>query len=171
MVTDAAKMLQAFSASFWLPEPSLITYSAAVFIEDFQARLAKLLPEQAADIRWDVKLGSESIAVDIEMLFRGLAAFFKNAFHFREDQRPIDVVVIVEDDRLVIELRESKSSVPSAPDGWGCEPLVSTRRGGFGMGLFYARQVFAVHGGEITAAFDQATERLTTRLSLPLAPR
>ncbi|MEI9898471.1 MAG: hypothetical protein WDN28_32595 [Chthoniobacter sp.] len=31
MVTDAAKMLQSFSASFWLPEPSLVTYSAAIF--------------------------------------------------------------------------------------------------------------------------------------------
>ncbi len=61
MVTDAAKMLQAFSASFWLAEPRLVTYSAAVFIEDFQARLAKMLPEQAPEIHWTVKLGKEPI--------------------------------------------------------------------------------------------------------------
>ncbi|MDR3403692.1 MAG: hypothetical protein P4L99_14430 [Chthoniobacter sp.] len=169
MVTDAAKMLQAFSASFWLAEPSFVTYSAAVFIEDFQARLAKMLPEQAAEIHWTVKLGKEPISVDIEMLFRGLAAFFKNAFHFREGERPIDVTVSTEQDRLVIELHESKSSIPSAPETWGSEPLVSTRRSGFGMGLFYARQVIAVHGGEVSATFDPAAERLTTRLSLPLA--
>ncbi|MEP6672886.1 MAG: hypothetical protein ABJF10_27230 [Chthoniobacter sp.] len=171
MVTDAAKMLQAFSASFWLAEPSLVTYSAAIFIEDFQARFAKMLPEQAPEIQWTVKLGDEPIAVDIEMLFRGLAEFFKNAFHFREGQRPIEAEVSSEKGKLVIELRESKAAVPSPPDGWGCEPLVSTRRSGFGMGLFYARQVFAVHDGTVAATFDQAAERLTTRLTLPLAAR
>jgi len=171
MVSEAAKMLQAFSASFWLPEPNFVTYSAAIFIEDFQARFAKLLPEQAAEIHWSVKLGMEPISVDIEMLFRGLAEFFKNAFHFREAQRPIDVEVSAEKEMLVIELHESKSAVPSPPDGWGREPLVSTRRGGFGMGLFYARQVLAVHAGTVAATFDQAAERLTTRLTLPLAAR
>jgi signal transduction histidine kinase len=169
MVTDAAKMLQAMSARFWLAEPNFVTYSAAIFVEDLRARVAKMLPEQAPEIQWTVKLGKESISVDIEMLFRGLGEFIKNAFHFREGQRPIDVRISAEKGSLVIELSESKSSVPSAPDGWGCEPLVSTRRSGFGMGLFYARQVFAAHEGEITATFDAAEERLTTRLSLPLA--
>jgi signal transduction histidine kinase len=171
MVADAAKMLQGFSASFWLPEPNFVTYSAAIFIEDFKTRLAKILPEQAAEIRWTVKLKDESISVDIEMLFHGLAQFFKNAFHFREEQRPVEVHVSAGKGDLVIELIESKSSVPSEPDGWGSEPLISTRRGGFGMGLFYARQVLALHGGEVAAKFDPAAERLTTRLSLPLATR
>src|SRR5882724_10098594 len=76
MVTDAAKMLQAFSSSFWLPEPNLVTYSAAVFIEDFRTRLSRVSPDQASEIRWTVKLGEESISVDIEMLFRGLFEFF-----------------------------------------------------------------------------------------------
>jgi nitrogen fixation/metabolism regulation signal transduction histidine kinase len=169
MVSDAAKMLQAFSAMFWLPEPNFVTYSAEVFIEDFKTRLSKILPEQASEIQWTVKLGKESISVDIEMLFRGLAEFFKNAFHFRQEQRPVEVHVSAEKGNLVIELIESKSSVPSEPEAWGSEPLISTRRSGFGMGLFYARQVLAAHGGEIEATFDPAAERLTTRVSLPLA--
>ncbi|MEI9898472.1 MAG: ATP-binding protein [Chthoniobacter sp.] len=118
-----------------------------------------------------MKLGNEAISVDIEMLFRGLAEFFKNAFHFREGTRPIDVAVSAEKGRLVIEICESKSAVPSSPATWGCEPLVSTRRSGFGMGLFYARQVIAIHGGEVAATFDPAAERLTTHLSLPLVAR
>lgn len=169
MVTDAAKMLQAFSAMFWLPEPNFVTYSAAIFIEDFKTRLAKLMPEQAPEIQWTVKLGDEAISVDIEMIFRGLAEFIKNAFHFREGHRPIEARVSADHCHLIVELIESKTKVPSEPEGWGSEPLTSTRRGGFGMGLFHARQILVAHRGEVTATFDPKAERLTTRLSLPLA--
>jgi nitrogen-specific signal transduction histidine kinase len=72
---------------------------------------------------------------------------------------------------LVVELIEPKSSVPSAPETWGLEPLVSTRRSGFGMGLFQARQIIDLHGGEMTFTFDQTRQRLTTRVALPLAAR
>lgn len=171
MVTEAAKMLQTFSAMFWLPEPNLVTYSAAVFIEDFKTRLGKILPEQAAQIQWTVKLGDESISVDIEMLYRGLTEFIKNAFHFREGQRPIEVRVGADAGHLLIELIESKTSIPSEPKGWGLEPLLSTRRSGFGMGLFHARRVLDAHHGDVLATFDPKAERLTTRLSLPLAAR
>ena len=128
-----------------------------------------MLPDQASEIHWNVKLGDEPISVDIEMLFRGMAEIFKNAFHFREAQRPIEVAVRAAEGKLVIELIESKTAIPSSPETWGQEPLVSTRRGGFGMGLFHARRVLAAHSGEIATTFDQAAERLTTRLSLPLA--
>jgi nitrogen-specific signal transduction histidine kinase len=70
---------------------------------------------------------------------------------------------------LVIELLEGKTSLPSAPETWGCEPLVSTRRSGFGMGLFFARRVLAAHQGEVRFTFDPGAEQLTTRVSLPLA--
>jgi nitrogen fixation/metabolism regulation signal transduction histidine kinase len=169
MVNDAAKMLQGISATFWLPTPNVVTYSAQILVEDFRQRLAKLLPEQASEIHWTVELGEEAIAVDLEMLSRGLAEFFKNALQFREESRSVEARVGARDGKLVVELIEGKSSVPSDPETWGREPLVSTRRGGFGMGLFFARQVFDVHGGTILAAFEPVAERLTTRLSLPLA--
>lgn len=169
MVSDAAKMLQAFSATFWLAEPNLVTYSAAVFMEDFRLRLAKLLPEQASEVKWTVKLADESISVDIEMVFRGLVEFVKNAFHFREGQQPIEALVHSDACHLLIDLVEHKTSVPSEPETWGGEPLVSTRRGGFGMGLFHARRILDAHQGDAVATFDPAAEQLTTRLSLPLA--
>jgi K+-sensing histidine kinase KdpD len=168
MVSEAAKMLQAFSATFTPPRPNCITYSASIFIEDFRQRLGTVLPP-AADLRWTVNLHEQSISVDIEMLFRGLAEFFKNALQFREADRAIEVQVKAEEGMMVLKLMEGKTSVPSAPETWGCDPLISTRRGGFGMGLFYARQVIAAHGGTVSAIFDPAAENLTTRVSLPLA--
>lgn len=169
MVSDAAKMLQGFSATFWLPEPNLVTYSAAIFIEDFRSRLEKTLPDQASEVEWTVKLGDEAISVDIEMVFRGLAEFFKNAFHFREGHQPIKVLVHSDSCHVLIDLVEHKTSVPSKPEGWGTEPLVSTRRGGFGMGLFHARRILSAHKGDAVATFDPAAEQLTIRISLPLA--
>jgi signal transduction histidine kinase len=169
MVTDAAKMLAAFSANFWLPKPHFITYSAGIFVEDFRQRLETMLPEQAPQIQWTVDLHDEAIPVDIDMFFRGLAEFFKNACQFREANRPIEVHVDAEDGMMVLKLVEGKSSVPSPPETWGHDPLISTRRGGFGMGLFYAHQVIALHGGEVAVTFDSAMEQLTTRVSLPLA--
>ena len=171
MVTETARMLQDFSRMYWMPELHPVTYSAAALVEDFQMRLEKALPALAPHLQWAVKLQDETIAVDLELIFRCLVEFFKNALHFREGSAPIVVNVTAQDGRMVMELREPKSAVAGEPDSWGTEPLVSHRRGGFGMGLFYARQVLALHGGELGQVFDRGEGQLVTRIVLPLAPR
>jgi nitrogen-specific signal transduction histidine kinase len=168
MVGDAAKMLKDFSARFWLATPNLVKYSARMFIEDFRARLGKLAPEEIPAVDWTVSLREESISVDLEMVSRALIEYFRNGQQFREGDRPMQARVRAADKRLVLELVETKSSVAAPPETWGLEPLVSTRRGGFGMGLFYARQVLGAHGGEMAATFDPEAKQLTTRLSLPI---
>jgi nitrogen-specific signal transduction histidine kinase len=169
MITSTAKMLQAFSATFSVAEPHPVTYSAKMLVEDFRARLDKLLPDKAPQIEWTIELGEETISVDLEMIFRAFMEVFKNAAHFYEKDQPISTRVFAKGGRLILELSEGKSAVPSPPESWGSEPLVSTRRGGFGMGLFHARRIFAVHQGRIESTFDPAARQLTTRLSLPLA--
>jgi signal transduction histidine kinase len=168
MVGEAAKMLKDFSARFWLPTPNFVKYSARMFMEDFRHRLEKLAPEESPAVEWTVSLREESISVDLEMLSRALMEFFRNGQQFRENGGPMEARVRARDNWLEMELRERKSSVSSPPETWGLEPLVSTRRGGFGMGLFYARQVLEVHGGEVVATFDPEAKQLTTRLSLPI---
>jgi two-component system nitrogen regulation sensor histidine kinase NtrY len=171
MVSGTAKMLQAFSSTFSLGEAHPVTYSAQIFVEDFRARLAAVLPESATEIGWTETLDQHAIAVDIELIFRAFSEFFKNAFHFREKGREeIAAHAFADGESFVIELRERKAALGSPPETWGREPLVSTRRGGFGMGLFHARRILAQHQGEVKFSFDPAAEVLTTRLSLPLAP-
>jgi nitrogen-specific signal transduction histidine kinase len=169
MIGSTAKMLQSFSSNFSLGEAHPVTYAAQMFVEDFRARLVSLLPEQAPQIAWSEELGEEAVAVDIELIFRAFSEFFKNAFHFREKDGEIAARVFAEGGRFVLELREGKSAPPAAPETWGREPLVTTRRGGFGMGLFHARRILAVHQGAVEYAFDPAVAVLTTRISLPLA--
>ncbi len=169
MISSTAKALQALSGSFWLPEAQLVTYAAKILVEDVRARLSVVIAEGAADIAWEEQLGEEQISVDLEMIFRALSEFFKNAIHFREAGRPISARVFAEGGKFVIEIREGKSSVATAPESWGLHPLVSTRRGGYGMGLFHARRILAVHEATVDFAFVSEKQTLTTRIALPLA--
>ena len=69
----------------------------------------------------------------------------------------------------MIELREQrKRRCLRRPETWGREPLVSTRRGGYGIGLFHARRLLAAHGGRSCEfSHDPAAAQLTTRIFLP----
>lgn len=169
MITTTAKSLQGFASTFSVGEAHPVTYSAKIFVEDFRTRLATILPEQAPQIEWTETLGRESVTLDIELIFRAVSEFFKNAFHFREKGRQIAARIFSEGGRLVFELREGKTALPAPPETWGREPLVGTRRGGFGMGLYCSRRILDLHEGTIDFHFDPAAEMLTTRVTLPLA--
>ncbi len=168
LIHDSARALQALSGNFWTSSPSLIPYTASIFVEDLRDRLAKLHPEAAPQVEWTVALGEENILIDIEMIFSALAEIFKNAFQFREKGQGIAARVWVESGRFSFELREGKTSVPSAPESWGAEPFVSTRRGGYGLGLFRARALLAAHGGDLGFTFEPGSNLLLTRATLPV---
>lgn len=169
MIQQAAKQLQSLSSYFQLPQPNLVSYAANIFVEDLRDRLTRIFPEQMPSVEWEVSVGEEMISVDLEQIFSTIAEVFKNAFQFREAGQPISASVFAENGRVVLEVDEGKKSVPSDPSTWGREPFVSTRRGGYGLGLFRARRILELHGGEIVASHDSARARLTTRVSLPVA--
>ncbi len=168
-IQQSARTLQALSAHFWLPQPSLIEYSAAIFAEDFRDRLAKKYPERAPCVQWTVEVGNESISTDIELIFAALAEVFSNAFHFSEKDGTITARAFSKNGQFVIELQESRSSAPESPEKWGAEPFVSTRRGAYGLGLFRTRMILAAHGGDLQYSYDPGSGLLTARISLPLA--
>nr|MDQ3625114.1 hypothetical protein [Verrucomicrobiota bacterium] len=135
LITQSAAFLQRVSALFRAPQPSPIRCEAGIFFEDFRDRLERVLPENAPTIAWHVELGEETVLVDLELMFTALAEFIGNAAHFYE-QGCIHARVRVEGGAVVFELREAKSAVPSPPETWGTTPFVSSRRGGYGLGLF-----------------------------------
>ncbi len=169
MVASAAKMLQGVSANFWLPRLNLVPLDAAIFLEDFRDRLRKLFPEAAAEIQWTVELEGEEIAVDLELIFIALSEICRNAFHFQDTTEPVAIRVAIESGRWIFEVKEKRAAVETPPETWGLTPLVSTRRGGYGLGLFHCRQIIAQHGGELEFRHDSAAAELTARVALPLA--
>jgi K+-sensing histidine kinase KdpD len=168
LIQVSARQLQAVSGNFWSSTPSLIEYSAPILVEDFQARLLKNQPEQAARVSWIVRLGEESVSVDIEMLFGALQRIFENTFTFSEETSKIKADVYTEQGQLVFDLRQSLASVTSDPATWGIEPFVTSRRGAYGLGLFRARALLSLMHGEVNYSHDAALGELLTRVSLPL---
>jgi K+-sensing histidine kinase KdpD len=168
-ISQSANALKVLSANFALSPPNFIAYGAAIFIEDFRDRLLKLAPGKAAQVEWTVHLEQEEISIDIEMIFNALAEVFKNASQFAEPGSAIAARAFAENDRLILEISEGKAAVSGNPENWGREPFVSTRRGGYGLGLFRARMIISTHGGDIHFAHDAQRALLTTRITLPFA--
>jgi signal transduction histidine kinase len=174
-ITQSARSLQSLSANFWLPQPSMIPYQASIFMEDFRDRLAKVVPEKISRVEWTWKLSEENISVDLEMLFTALAELFKNAFHFGDPAGAIHATASADGGRFSLEITESLKELPTlagkpvvALEHWGEEPFVSTRRGGYGLGLFRTRMVLAAHRGDLRFTFDSGRALLATRVTLPL---
>ncbi|MDB6154129.1 MAG: sensory box protein [Chthoniobacteraceae bacterium] len=168
MISVAAKSIQTISSHFWLPQAHPLTLSVEIFFQDFQDRLTKLFPEESTRLKWDVEISSEVVSVDIEMMFTALSEFCRNAFYFSEAGQPIGARVRCEDESFVIELREKRAAIDAPVETWGSTPLVTTRRGGFGLGLFHARQMLAAHGAHVEFDHNPDAGILTTRVMLPL---
>ena len=169
LIAENGRMLQRFSARFHVAPPNPVTYPAKHFVEDFRARLAKTLPDFAPQVAWTDDLAGEAISVDVEMIFAALGEIWQNAAHFQERGEPVSAHASAHTGRFQIELRQHRTALPSAPATWGREPLVSTRPGGYGLGIFHARRLFAAHGGGVEFTHDDASAQLTTRVFLPLA--
>ncbi len=167
-IQQSARSLQSLSAHFWAAEPSIIPYSAAIFVEDLRQRLGKQNPEMESRVVWEVKLTDETIGIDIEMIFAAMAEIFRNALHFGDRDSPVSARISAEEGSLSIEVAESKAAMESDPSDWGVAPFRSTRRGGYGLGLFRVRQILAAHNGSITFYYDSGCALLTTRVRLPL---
>ena len=170
MITNTAKMLQAVSGQYWVPKLNELTLPAHMLVEDFRDRLGKQHPEIASAIEWNVQLGEECVSVDLELIFGALVELCRNAFHFREPNTKITAVARAAERHFVLELRQRRTKVDALPETWGLAPLVSTRRGGYGLGLFHARQILGALGAELELSHDAAAAVVTTRVRIALVP-
>jgi signal transduction histidine kinase len=170
LVQTSAKQLQALSANFQTSSPNLVTYTAAILVEDLQDRLKKQFPETVDQIQWSVALGEDMVDVDVEMFFSAVVELFRNAFQFRAEGQSLTARAAVEEDGFVLEITEGKAAgAVATPENWGQEPFVSSRRSGYGLGLFRVRRTINLHGGDLNFSFDPTCSELRTRVWLPLA--
>ena len=125
--------------------------------------------EQAASlgldaITWGSTLGDERINVDVAAVCAVLRELLVNAKQFT-GIAGLAAMADARDGKIAFELRETKRETLD-PSGWGAKPFVSTKRGGYGLGLWQAARVVAANGGEVTRVFlPKGT--LVTKLIFP----
>lgn len=169
IIQTSARQLQALSANFQSSTPHMVTYQASILIEDLRDRLAKTFPETAGDVTWNVELGDEQVEVDVEMFFSAVTELFRNAFQFRGNGGKIDVYVGIEEGQFELEICEKKPAPATPPEHWGEEPFVSSRRSGYGLGLFRVRRSVSAHRGTLSFSYDSSRTVLKSRVALPVA--
>jgi hypothetical protein len=115
-------------------------------------------------VAWTNSLGEESVNVDT----LGVADVFKelleNAKQFGGGTGLVGIAS-VEGDKVAFELREPKSE-PVDPASWGSFPFASTKRGGYGLGLWQADRVVSASGGTVCRQF-LPDGKLVTKLAFP----
>lgn len=169
LLNNEARRLVEISAQFRSPTPQIITYLATDLIEDMRARIERTLGAGAPPIGWTIAVTRERVEVDFEMLSAVVVELVRNAVQFREGDAPLKARAAAEGGVFVIELRESRAAIASDPAVWGTVPFASTRRGGYGLGLFAARRTLTTLGGSLGIGHDAGRRELCSRLTLPLA--
>ena len=99
-------------------------------------------------IAWETALEDETISVDVAAVGEVLEELLVNAKQFT-GPAGLAASAGLRGGRIEFELRESKRETLD-PSGWGGQPFVSTKRGGYGLGLWQAARAIAASGGEIT---------------------
>jgi signal transduction histidine kinase len=170
MVSSTAKGLRELSYSFQPVTAHAMPWQAAMIFQELRERVPRHFAEelQAGPFLVDSCLSDEVIHVDLEQIVCAIFHVLRNAFQFRRTGERVGLSAYRQDLRVVFEVSESKpgfeSQIPL--DDWGIEPLVTTRSGGYGLGLFRTRRILEAHGGEFEVVYEDGV--LKARLLLPL---
>ena len=158
-----AEELKALSGKFSPPEANRAPIVAGELLLIWQDQAAALGLDS---IVWGTALHDEKINVDVAAIGEVLKELFVNARQFT-GTAGLAATADMRGGRVEFELRETTRESLD-PSSWGVQPFVSTKRGGYGLGLWQAAQTIAANGGEITRAFlPKGT--LVTKLTFPRA--
>ncbi len=168
MTAEMGAQLQRLSSQIAKIQLHPMPYVAAELGEDLRAKIATEFAEEAANIEWQLSLGTESLEIDPQLLLDAFAELFANAFSHPRGDGPVVFAARAESSNLIITLREPKPAPIASTEDWGQSPLAQLRHGHYALGLFRARSIFEAHHGTYQAHFDPAAAVLTTTVTLPL---
>jgi len=171
MISSIGTSLQRLSAALSQVNPTLMSYSAADFVEDMKQKLATDFPTDAAKVTWDVQLKDEQLQIDPQLVQQALLELFANAFQHERNVKAIAAKTYIDNGRFVFELREPKARFDLSTENWGREPLQHIGQGRYGLGLNRTRAIAEAHAGNFGAQYERATSTLVTKISLPLTAR
>ncbi len=164
-VRRVAEDLRAMSAFFQEPQPyhaPLAVRELMLIWHDQQAAM----PEAPA-VTWTEYSGEDSVDVDATMMAAIFRELLANARTFREGE-PALASAMREGDQIIFELREPKHKAVDTAT-WGRQLFGSTKRGGYGIGLWNIKRLASANGATITHEYREADGGLITRVSIPVA--
>jgi K+-sensing histidine kinase KdpD len=169
MVREMTRSIQALCTHFQKPQLNLIDCPVSLLVESLRNKIEAQFSEDAGAIRWEGKADETMVVLDVERFAEALTAVMRNAVQFREPDTRLRVRVSAEDGHFSMELREKKKEPAIPPGDWGAKPFVSTRHGGYGLGLLRARVVMRAQGGELSQRYDSASGEVVSEITVPLS--
>jgi signal transduction histidine kinase len=168
MVCHVTKDMQELSGRFGELRPVLMKYPVQEFLLGLKEAVEQEFETQAKRIVWEVKAGEEEMEMDYTRLMNALMELTRNAIYFREGDQAIHFTAWNDREDVVFEVRQSRAHPVTDANEWGRAPLTSSRRGGYGLGLFYVRRILDALGGTLEPGYDAKSGQLKVRLILPL---
>lgn len=169
MVVTNATMLRELSLAFQPLSLHPIPWSVETFYREIERRIKSEFADEPA-IEFEPASFGEGVEVfvDLDQTIKTFARVVQNGVLFRSNDAPLTVSAFLEDGEWVLQLRELKGDFSPAqpPETWGTEPLVSTRSGGYGLGLWLVRQCMEGHHGSLRIFVEAGV--LYTQLRFPL---
>jgi len=168
IIGHVTRDMQDLSSRFGEMRPVIIAYPIEEFLEGLRECVAEEFENQAKRIIWDTRTGAEEMEMDFALLTKALMELIRNAIFFREGDQAIHLTVRLDSGDAIFEIRQPRALPAIDADRWGLEPLASSRRGGYGLGLFYVRRILDKLGGALHPHYDPASHEFSMRLTLPL---
>ena len=159
--------LQAITKALSEVKLTTMPYSAADFLADLQQRICAAYPDNSPKIEWKIEVGNAQLEIDPQLLLPALTEFFDNALRHQRDGGTISFEAGVEQDRMILTLREAKKQFTGSTENWGREPFRFIGRGHYGLGLHRSRVIVEAHGGHLKAQYDSPASVLITTVELP----
>jgi signal transduction histidine kinase len=157
--------LRVLSGRFAEARPNLARFPAQELFASWQDQLAAL--PTRPEVEWASTLGDAEVNVDPSAVVAALHELLVNAHSFGTGGR-LRGSAAREDGEVIFQLHEPKAESVD-PAQWGLRPFVSTRRGGYGLGLCEVRKIIEASGGTISWRFDDRAAELVTTIRFPAA--
>ena len=165
------KQLQTVRVATGVAKTHTLEYPAADLFEDLRERFVRLHPQGASRVAWEMEVGTQTtVNIDPEVTLSAGMELLHNALHFADAGSPITCRMRAEAGQVLCSVEQNYAGTPNpAPEDWGRSALLSTRRGAYGLGLFWVRRGLEAQGSRLDFHHSPEQKTVTAVLTLPLA--
>ena len=163
-VRGLAEKLRALSVLFQEPQPYTAPLAARELLLIWREQNDSL-PEPPA-VEWIEEVGDAKVKVDAGMMATIFRELLVNARAFR-DGGPATASARREGGEVVFALREPKTT-PVDTVRWGRQLFETTKRGGYGLGLWTVKRLADANGATLARRNEEGA--LVTHIALPVVP-